>query len=118
MAAKKKTKSKRKTGMTKDELIRHLAHHADVKKKTAASFLNTLTSTAIKETKKSGSFVIPGLGRLVKATSKARLGRNPQTGDPIKTSARTFVKFRASKSLKEVFGTKKKGGTYPGPSMR
>ena len=57
-----------------------------------------LADTAIKETKKNGVFVVPGLGRLVKAHRKARVGRNPQTGEPIQIKAKTVVKFRVAKA--------------------
>jgi len=54
----------------------------------------------VKETKKNGVFVVPGLGRLVKAHRKARIGRNPQTGEPIQIKAKTVVKFRVAKAAR------------------
>ncbi len=66
------------SGMTKTQLVRHLAEKLETNNKSAAAFLETLADTAIKETKKNGVFVVPGLGRLVKAHRKARMGRNPQ----------------------------------------
>jgi len=89
-------------GMTKTQLVRHMAEKLETNNKTAATFLDTLAETAIKETKKSGIFVIPGLGRLVKANRKARMGRNPQTGEPIKIAAKTVVKFRVAKAAKDA----------------
>ncbi|MGA7245287.1 MAG: HU family DNA-binding protein, partial [Terracidiphilus sp.] len=68
------------TGLTKTGLTRHLAEKLELTNKQAAAFLDLLAETAIKETKKNGVFVIPGIGRLVKAERKARMGRNPQTG--------------------------------------
>jgi DNA-binding protein HU-beta len=94
-------------GMTKTQLVRHLAEKLETNNKTAATFLQTLTDTAIKETKKSGIFVIPGLGRLVKSNRKARMGRNPQTGEPIKIPAKTVVKFRVAKATKDAIAPKK-----------
>lgn len=88
-------------GMTKAQLIRHLAKKTGTKKKTAATFLEYLADTAIKETKKSGVFVVPGLGRLVKAHRKARMGRNPQTSEPIQIKAKTIVKFRVAKRAEQ-----------------
>ena len=76
-------------GMTKTQLVRHLAEELEVNNKSAAAFLETLATTAIKETKKNGVFVLPGLGRLKKVQRKARMGRNAQTGDPIKLAAKT-----------------------------
>jgi DNA-binding protein HU-beta len=94
-------------GMTKTQLVRHLAEKVELNNKTAAAFLETLAETAVKETKKNGVFVIPGLGRLVKSNRKARTGRNPQTGEPIKIPAKTVVKFRVAKAAKDSIAPKK-----------
>ena len=94
-------------GMTKTALVRHMAEKLEVNNKTAASFLEHLADTAIKETKKNGVFIIPGLGRLVKSNRKARMGRNPQTGEAIKIPAKTVVKFRVAKAAKDVIAPKK-----------
>ena len=95
------------SGLTKTQLVRHLAEKLETNNKTAAAFLEQLTDVAVKETKKSGIFVIPGLGRLVKAHRKARLGRNPQTGEPIQIKAKTVVKFRVAKAAKDAIAPKK-----------
>ena len=94
-------------GMTKTQLVRHMAEKVGVTNKAAAQFLETLAETAVKETKKNGVFVIPGLGRLVKSARKARTGRNPQTGEPIKIPAKTVVKFRVAKAAKDSIAPKK-----------
>ena len=94
-------------GMTKTQLVRHLAEEMEMNNKTAATFLDTLANTAIKETKKSGVFVLPGLGRLVKSNRKARIGRNPQTGEEIKIKAKTVVKFRVAKAAKDAIAPAK-----------
>jgi DNA-binding protein HU-beta len=94
-------------GMTKTELVRHIAEKHGINNKTAASFLEHLADLAIKETKKSGIFVLPGLGRLVKSNRKARMGRNPQTGEPIQIKAKTVVKFRVAKATKDAIAPKK-----------
>jgi DNA-binding protein HU-beta len=95
------------SGMTKTALVRSMAEKLEVNNKMAASFLQHLAETAVKETKKNGVFVIPGLGRLVKAERKARMGRNPQTGEPIKIKAKTVVKFRVAKAAKDSIAPKK-----------
>ena len=95
------------SGMTKTQLVRHMAEKMEVSNKTAAAFLATLAETAIKETKKSGVFVMPGLGRLKKSNRKARMGRNPQTGEPIKIPAKTVVKFYVAKAVKDSIAPKK-----------
>ena len=95
------------SGMTKTQLVRHLAEKLETNNKTASTFLETLADTAIKETKKNGVFVVPGLGRLVKSNRKARMGRNPQTGEAIKIPAKTVVKFRVAKAAKDAIAPKK-----------
>jgi DNA-binding protein HU-beta len=95
-------------GMTKTALVRHLAEKMELTNKQVSAFLDTLAETAVKETKKSGVFVVPGLGRLVKAERKARMGRNPQTGEAIKIKAKTVVKFRVAKAAKDAIAPAKK----------
>ena len=95
------------SGMTKTQLVRHLAEKVDTNNKTAVAFLETLADTAVRETKKNGLFIIPGLGRLVKSNRKARMVRNPQTGEPIKIAAKTVVKFRVAKAAKDAIAPKK-----------
>jgi DNA-binding protein HU-beta len=94
-------------GLTKTQLIRHLAEKLETNNKTAAAFLQQLSETAVKETKKNGVFVLPGLGRLKKVQRKARMGRNPQTGEPIKIAAKTTAKFYLAKSVKDSIAPKK-----------
>jgi len=96
------------TGMTKTALARHMAEKLELTNKQSAAYLDLLAETAIKETKKNGLFVIPGIGRLVKAERKARIGRNPQTGEAIKIKAKTVVKFRVAKAAKDVIAPPKK----------
>jgi DNA-binding protein HU-beta len=96
------------TSLTKTALVRQLAEKLELTNKQSAAFLDLLAETAIKETKKNGVFVIPGLGRLVKAERKARIGRNPQTGEQIKIKAKTVVKFRVAKAAKDVIAPPKK----------
>jgi DNA-binding protein HU-beta len=85
-----------------------LAEKAEIPKKTAAAVLEELVTLATKEAKSSGQFVVPGLGKAVKANRKARMGRNPQTGAAIKIPAKTVVKFRLAKAFKEAVVPPKK----------
>ena len=94
-------------GMTKTALVRHMAEQHEMSNKQVAAFLDSLAEVAIKETKKNGVFVVPGLGRLVKSNRKARMGRNPQTGEAIKIPAKTVVKFRVAKAAKDAIAPKK-----------
>jgi len=95
-------------GLTKTALTRLLAEKLELTNKQVTAFMETLADTAIKETKKSGVFVLPGIGRLVKAERKARMGRNPQTGEAIKIKAKTVVKFRVAKAAKDAIAPPKK----------
>jgi DNA-binding protein HU-beta len=95
--------------MTKSQIVAHLAEKVGIPKKAAAEVLAELVTVATKQTKGSGQFVVPGLGKAVKANRKARMGRNPQTGEAIKIPAKTVVKFRLAKAFKEaVIPPKKK----------
>ena len=88
--------------MTQAQLVRHLAERCETNNKVARSFLDEIGKTAIAETKKNGVFVLPGIGRLVKSNRKARMGRNPATGEAIKIPAKTVVKARIAKQLKDT----------------
>ena len=94
--------------MTKTELLTALVEATQTNRKTAGVFLDTLSSIAYKAAKKSGEFVLPGFGKLVKQKRKARTGFNPKTQQKIKIPAKTVVKFRIAKAAKDgVLGGKK-----------
>jgi DNA-binding protein HU-beta len=86
--------------MTKSQIADHLAGKAAITKKTAVQLLDDLATLAYKEAK--NTFVIPGVGKLVLANRKARMGRNPQTGEAIKIPAKRVVKFRVAKAAKDA----------------
>ncbi len=89
--------------LSKTKVVGHLAEKVGTAKKTAALFFDELFKLAVREAKgAAGKFVIPGLGRVVKAHRKARIGRNPQTGEQIKIKAKTVVRLRPSKALKDA----------------
>jgi len=93
--------------ITKSQLISEIAAKLNMTKKDVSGFLDVLASVAYKEAKKSGSFVLPGFGKLVKVQRKARIGRNPATGEEIKIKAKTVVKFRVAKACKDaILGAK------------
>lgn len=94
-------------GMTKTQLVRAMAEKTGITNKQSAAYLQTLADTAVSQTKKGGVFVLPGLGRLKKVQRKARMGRNPQTGEPIKIAAKTTAKFYLAKSVKDSIAPKK-----------
>ena len=88
--------------MTKSQIVAHLAEKSGIPKKTAAALIEELATLATKQTKSGGQFVVPGLGKALKANRKARMGRNPSTGEAIKIPARTVVKFRLTKAFKDA----------------
>jgi DNA-binding protein HU-beta len=94
--------------MTQTAIVKELAETTGVNNKVAKQFIESLTDLAIRETKKNGVFILPGIGRLVRADRKARIGRNPATGEAIKIPAKKVVKFRLAKSVKEAIIPPKK----------
>lgn len=88
--------------MTKAQLVTALAEKTELSKKEVQNFFDVLTNMAYSEVKKSGEFLVPGFGKMVKAKRKAREGRNPATGETIKIPAKTVVKFRLAKAAKDA----------------
>jgi DNA-binding protein HU-beta len=88
--------------LTKSQLLAAMAGETGLSKKEVADFLEKLACLALKEVKKNGVFVVPGLGKLVKINRAARMGRNPATGETIQIKAKTVVKFRVAKAVKEA----------------
>ena len=88
--------------MGKSELFSHFAERFEMKRAQVRDLFDELTRLAEKELKRSGEFVLPGLAKLVKQQRKARMGRNPATGEPIKIPAKTVVKARIAKQLKDA----------------
>lgn len=94
--------------MTQTQLVRELAEASGTNNKVAKAFVETYANIAVRETKKNGVFVIPGVGRLVRVERKARMGRNPATGEAIKIPAKKVVKFRVAKAVKDAIVPPKK----------
>ena len=94
--------------MTQTAIVRELAETSGINNRVAKQFMDNLAEMAVRETKKSGVFILPGIGRLVRAERKARTGRNPATGETIKIPAKKVVKFRIAKSVKDSIVPPKK----------
>jgi DNA-binding protein HU-beta len=91
--------------LTKSQTIASVAETVGITKKQAGQVVETLVALAYKQAK--NSFTIPGLGKIVLVNRKARLGRNPATGEQIKIPAKRVVKFRVAKAAKDaILGTK------------
>ena len=90
--------------MSKAQIAAHIATKFEMTKKAGAQVLEEIAKLAYREAKK--GFTLPGIGKLVVVNRKARMGRNTQTGEPIKIPAKTVLKFRIAKAAKEAVGTR------------
>ena len=88
--------------MTKAELVSQIAEQAEIKKGEAEKALATIISTVASEVKAGRDMALTGLGTFSLSKRAARKGRNPQTGETIKIPASKSVKFRPSKTLKDM----------------
>ena len=91
--------------LTKSQVASTLAEKVGLSKKQSAQFIEELASLAYKNAK--NTFTLPGLGKLVLVNRKARIGRNPATGEQIQIAAKRVVKFRVAKAAKDaILGAK------------
>ncbi len=97
-----------KKPLTKSQIVSYFAKKFDLSKKVASSVIDEMAALAIAETKKAGVFTFPGIGKLVLVRRKARVGRNPATGEAINIPAKTVVKMRIAKACKEAIVPPKK----------
>jgi DNA-binding protein HU-beta len=90
------------TPKTKAQIIAKLAEDVNLSKKDAAAALESIVQMAYKGAKSKDGFTVPGIGKLIKQRRKARMGRNPATGEAIKIKAKTVLKFRIAKAAKDA----------------
>ncbi len=90
--------------LTQTEIINQLADKSGLKRQQAKDFMNELATMAMSEVQRSGEFTMPGFGKLVLSERKEREGRNPATGAKITIPAKTTLKFRIGKSLRDTVG--------------
>ena len=91
--------------LTKSQIVASVAETVGITKKQAVETLEALVALAYKNAK--NSFTIPRLGKIVLVNRKARMGRNPATGETIKIAAKRVVKFRVAKAAKDaILGSK------------
>jgi DNA-binding protein HU-beta len=100
------TKAGRKR-MSQSEVVNHFAEKFDLKRAQVKELFEELANLAASEVKDSGEFALPGFGKMVLSERKAREGRNPQTGETIQIPAKTALKFRLSKGMKDSVVPKK-----------
>lgn len=87
--------------MSQTEVLSHFAEKFELKRTQVKEMFEELASLAGSEVKKNGQFMLPGFGKLVLSQRKAREGRNPATGETIKIPAKTTLKFRIGKAMKD-----------------
>lgn len=95
-----------KKAMTKAQIVTSLAETTELSKKEIAAVLAAQTELAYVEAPM--GYTIPGIGKLVVVNRKARMGRNPATGEAIKIPAKRVLKFRVAKAAKDALGPAKK----------
>jgi DNA-binding protein HU-beta len=88
--------------MTKADLVEKMAKDAGISKAAAAEALNSFIDSVVKSVKKGNKVALVGFGTFSVSKRKARTGRNPQTGEPIKIPARKVPKFSAGKTFKDA----------------
>jgi DNA-binding protein HU-beta len=91
--------------LSKSQIASHFADKFGMKKKVVTEFFEELSTLAYKEA--ANQFTIPGIGKLVLVDRKARMGRNPATGETIQIPAKKVVKFKVAKAAKDAILGKK-----------
>jgi DNA-binding protein HU-beta len=86
--------------LSKAAIVAAIAGEIEITKKQGAQVLDLLAELAYKNAK--NSFTLPGVGKLVVVNRKARVGRNPATGEEIKIPAKKVLKFRVAKAAKDA----------------
>ena len=87
--------------MNKQELIAKIAKDTGSSKAGAAAAVESLIDGITRSLKKGDSITFVGFGTFKTSNRKARTARNPQTGEAIKIPAKTVLKFRIAKHMKE-----------------
>ncbi|MEK7793249.1 MAG: HU family DNA-binding protein [Candidatus Hydrogenedentota bacterium] len=90
--------------LTKSQIVAAMAEKTGLSKKDVGNLLEAQCELAYKNAK--NGFTLPGLGKLVLVNRKARMGRNPATGEQIKIAAKKVVKFRVAKAAKDAITSK------------
>ena len=87
--------------MTKADLIESVASKVDLPRATAERAVNTMFDDIVEALKQGDKVNVSGFGTFSVSTRKARIGRNPKTGESIEIAASRAVKFKAGKTLKD-----------------
>lgn len=93
--------------MTQSQVIAHFVEQTSLGRAEVQQMFEELSRLAAREVRTSGEFVLPGFGKLMRSERAARQGRNPATGETIQIPARTTLKFRVGKVMKDTVLPKK-----------
>lgn len=88
--------------LTKSQFTAMLADESGMSKKEVSTMWEMLVEKVYKHVKEDGEVTLPGLGKMQKKSRKARMGRNPATGEQISIPAKTVLKFRVAKGAKDA----------------
>jgi DNA-binding protein HU-beta len=92
--------------VTKDKMIEGIMRASGISKANIERFYDGLVALAVKELKTKGEFVLPGMGAFKVRVRKARIARNPRTGEPVKVPSKKVVRFVPYSGLKNLFDKK------------
>jgi DNA-binding protein HU-beta len=93
--------------MTQSQVINHFVNQTGLRRAQVREMFAELSSLAADQVKSNGEFVLPGFGRLLITERRARQGRNPATGESIRIPAKTTLKFRVGKGMRDSVLPKK-----------
>lgn len=99
-----------KKRLTQGEIFDHFANKTGLKRARVKELFDELANLAVDQVKTKGEFTLPGFGKLVLSERRAREGRNPRSGEMLQIPAKTTLKFRLSKSMKDLAGDPTKRG--------
>ena len=88
--------------MTKADIIEKMAKDADISKTAAGKALNSFIDNIVASVKKNQKVTLVGFGTFALTKRKARMGRNPQTGEALKIKASKSPKFTSGKAFKDA----------------
>lgn len=104
--------------MNKAQFIAALAPHFNGSKKEAAHAVDIVFDTITRNMSAGNDVMINDFGKFKKVDRKARMGRNPFTGETIKIKASKKARFLPAKALKEVIAGDRKLGPAPKPEVK
>lgn len=104
--------------MNRSELAQHVAEQAGINRKTADDAIDAIFGAVMAETKKGEKVQLFGFGTFTPTSRDARMGRNPQTGEPVKIAASKSVRFSPAAAFKTALNGKGKAAKAKAPTKK